>query len=58
VVSAPLYAGRLTSIAVTSIDASHHTEDRTFMLPGDKLLHAHFDLARAKESNPPPAHKG
>lgn len=24
---------------------------------GDKLLHAHFDLKRAKESGPPPAGK-
>ena len=41
----------------TIIDADHHTEDWTFMLPGDKLLHAHFDLKRAKESVPPPADK-
>jgi hypothetical protein len=41
----------------TIIDADHHTEDWTFMLPGDKLLHAHFDLKRAKESVPPPAGK-
>src|SRR5215469_4663311 len=32
------------------MDADHHTEDWAFMLPGDKLLHAHFDLKRAKES--------
>jgi hypothetical protein len=32
------------------IDVDHHTEDWTFMLPGDKLLHAHFDLKRTKES--------
>ena len=25
----------------TIINADHHTEDWTFMLPGDKLLHAH-----------------
>ena len=40
-----------------AIDADHHTEDWTFMLPGDKLLHAHFDLKRAKESVRPPAGK-
>jgi hypothetical protein len=39
------------------INADHHTEDWTFMLPGDKLLHAHFDLKRAKENVPPPASK-
>jgi len=38
----------------TIIDADHHTEDWTFMLPGAKLLHAHFDLKRAKESPPRP----
>lgn len=32
----------------TIINADHHTEDWTFMLPGEKLLHAHFDLKRAK----------
>ena len=32
----------------TFIDADHHTEDWTFMLPGDKPLHAHFDLKRVK----------
>ncbi len=41
----------------TIINADHHTEDWTFMLPGDKLLHAHFDLKRAKEGGPPPAAK-
>jgi hypothetical protein len=30
-----------------------HTEDWTFMLPDNKLLHAHFDLKRAKGSIPP-----
>jgi len=30
------------------IDANHHTEDWTFMLPGDKHLQAHMDLQRAK----------
>lgn len=32
----------------TIMNANHHTEDWTFMLPGDKTLHAHFDLKRAK----------
>lgn len=41
----------------TIIDAEHHTEDWTFMLPGDKLLHAHFDLKRTKEGVPLPAGK-
>lgn len=41
----------------TIIDANHHTEDWTFMLPGDKLLRAHFDLKRANGSVRPPAGK-
>ena len=32
----------------TLVDSNHHTEDWTFMLPGDKRLHAHFALTRAK----------
>ena len=28
------------------IDADHHTEDWTYMLPGDKPMRAHFDLKR------------
>jgi hypothetical protein len=28
------------------IDANHHTEDWTFMMPGDKPMHAHMDLQR------------
>ncbi|HEV2379818.1 MAG TPA: hypothetical protein VG206_08480 [Terriglobia bacterium] len=32
----------------TVIDANHHTEDWTFMMPGDKPVHAHFDLQRTK----------
>jgi hypothetical protein len=36
----------------TTITSDHHTEDWTFMLPGDKPLRAHFDLNRAKESVP------
>jgi hypothetical protein len=30
----------------TVIDSNHHTEDWTYMLPGDKPVHAHFDLQR------------
>jgi hypothetical protein len=47
----------LHDLVFTIIDADHHTEDWRFMLSGDKLLHAHFDLKRAKESVPPPAGK-
>jgi hypothetical protein len=40
----------LERFAFTIIDADHHTEDWTFMLPDNKLLHAHFDLKREKGS--------
>ncbi len=30
------------------IDANHHTEDWTYLLPGDKPEHAHLDLQRTK----------
>ena len=43
----------LHNFVFTPIASDHHTEDWTFMLPGDKLLRAHFDLKRAKESVPP-----
>jgi hypothetical protein len=32
----------------TFLDANHHTEDWTYMNPGDKPVHAHIDLQRAK----------
>jgi len=50
----PVY---LHDFVFTIIDSSHHTEDWTFKLPGDQLLHAHFDLKRGGESVPPPAGK-
>jgi hypothetical protein len=32
----------------TLVDADHHVEDWTYMMPGDKPVHAHMDLHRAK----------
>jgi len=40
--------GHMHHAVFTSIDASHHTEDWTYMMPGDKPLHAHFDLKRVQ----------
>jgi hypothetical protein len=40
--------GHMEHAVFTMIDANHHTEDWTYRLPGDKPMHAHFDLARAK----------
>jgi len=33
---------------LTVIDADHHTEDWTYMMPGNQPMHAHFDLHRVK----------
>jgi hypothetical protein len=40
--------GHMHHAVFTAIDANHHTEDWTYMEPGDKPVHAHFDLQRAK----------
>jgi len=40
--------GHMHHAIFTFIDANHHTEDWTFMLPGDKHVQAHIDLQRAK----------
>lgn len=40
--------GHMQHAVFTYIDADHHLEDWTYMMPGDKPIHAHFDLQRAK----------
>jgi len=40
--------GHMHHAAFTVIDANHHTEDWTFMMPGDKVVHAHLDMQRTK----------
>jgi hypothetical protein len=40
--------GHMHHAVFTYIDANHHTEDWTYMMPGDKPIHAHFDLKRAQ----------
>lgn len=39
--------GYMHQAVFTLIDASHHTEDWTYLEPGNKPLHAHLDLWRA-----------
>jgi len=40
--------GHMHHAVFTVIDANHHTEDWTYMTPGDKPARAHLDLQRAK----------
>ncbi len=40
--------GHMHHAVFTFIDANHHIEDWTYMMPGDKPVHAHFDLKRAE----------
>lgn len=40
--------GHMHHAVFTIIDADHHTEDWTFMEPGDKPMQAHMDLQRVK----------
>jgi hypothetical protein len=40
--------GHMHHTVFTVIDANHHTEDWTYMMPGDKPVHAHVDLQRTK----------
>lgn len=43
--------GHMHHAVFTMIDANHHTEDWIYMIPGDKPMHAHFDLQRAKSAS-------
>jgi hypothetical protein len=38
--------GHMYHSVFTIVDANHHTEDWTYMMPGDKPVHAHIDLHR------------
>jgi len=40
--------GHMYHAVFTIIDANHHTEEWTYMMPGDKPLKAHIDLQRVK----------
>jgi hypothetical protein len=40
--------GHMYHAVFTIIDANHHTEDWTFMMPGDKPMHGRLDLHRSK----------
>lgn len=40
--------GHMNHAVFTIIDPNHHTEDWTYLMPGDKPVLAHLDLQRAK----------
>jgi hypothetical protein len=40
--------GHMHHAVFTLTDSNHHTEDWTYMEPGDKPVHAHFELQRIK----------
>lgn len=40
--------GHMYHAVFTTIDANHHIEDWTYMMPGDKPVHARLDLQRMK----------
>ncbi len=47
-VSGPTTYGLMHDVVFTVVDADHHTEDWTFFMPGDKIVHARFDMKRTK----------
>ena len=47
-VTGNLQYGHMQHSTFTVVDPNHHTEDWTFLMPGDKLMHAHMDLKRAQ----------
>jgi hypothetical protein len=46
-VSGSMKNGHMHHAIFTYVDANHHLEDWTYVMPGDKPIHAHFDLHRA-----------
>jgi len=47
-VDGSLQYGHMDHAHFTPIDANHHVEDWTYMEPGEKPVHAHFELQRTK----------
>jgi hypothetical protein len=47
-VSGSTVPGHMQHAKFTFVDADHHTEEWTYLMPGDKPMHARMDLVRAK----------
>jgi hypothetical protein len=47
-VSGNMQYGHMQHATFTFVDADHHVEDWTFMMPGDKPMRAHAELTRTK----------
>jgi hypothetical protein len=47
--------GHMYHAVFTIIDANHHIEDWTFMMPGNKPMHARMDLQRTKMTGENPS---
>jgi hypothetical protein len=47
-VSGSTQFGHMYHAVFTTIDANHHIEDWTYMMPGNKPVHARMDLTRAQ----------
>ena len=45
--------GHMHHAVITFIDENHHTEEWTYMLPGDKPVRVHFDLRRTNFGGTP-----
>ncbi len=50
-ISGSTQRGHMQHAVFTVIDANHHTEDWTYLMPGDKPVRAHMDLQRIKDGN-------
>jgi hypothetical protein len=47
-VSGSTEMGHMQHATFTFVDADHHSEEWTYLMPGDKPMHARMDLVRAK----------